>query len=191
MFSISCKKELPHYYVSDAFKSWTVFNKGSYWIFQNDSTLIFDSVFVTVNPSFLEFKPNSSNANFTLERIEMSYSSVFFHSSMITIDEGGQYEAFFIQINNDLFHILLASSADNFIQYHENTIDGSIYQLLSSDSVFYLGPEKFYKVVSTQYTINKKKWTCWFARDIGLIKVTGENTSPDFSWSLLRYHIAK
>jgi len=29
VFSTSCKKELTQYYVSDAFKRWTVFKKGS------------------------------------------------------------------------------------------------------------------------------------------------------------------
>jgi hypothetical protein len=184
----SCKKELTHYYVSDAFKRWTVFNKGSYWVFINDSTSAIDSVFVKVEPIYLDIPPYSSKDNFTLERIELLYSSVIFSPTEIVLNEGGR-ETFYMRINNTSMYTLIASSADNFIPYYENINEGSTYQLLSQDSVLYLGAEKFYTVVSTQRTFNGKKWTFWFAKDIGLIKVSGENTNPDFTWSLLRYHI--
>ncbi|MDP1622753.1 MAG: hypothetical protein Q8M08_10500 [Bacteroidales bacterium] len=190
MIVYSCRKDEPkHYYISDAFKRWTVFKKGSYWIFQNDSTLAFDSVFVKENPTSIDVPSPFSKDNFTLEQIDMSYSSKFFYSSMITLEYSGQQATFYISTYNFGSYMLIASSFDNFIPYYGNTQEGSVYQVLSSDSVFYLGLQKFYNVVSAQHTINKKSLTCWFARDIGLIKVTGENTNPDYSWSLLRYHI--
>jgi hypothetical protein len=190
VFSFSCKKELTHYYVSDAFKRWTVFNKGSYWIFVNDSTSAIDSVFVKAEPRYLDIPPYSSKDNFTLEWIELSYSSAFFSPTEIVLKEGGG-ETFYMHIYNTSMYTLIASSADKFIPYYENINEGSTYQLLSQDSVFYLGAEKFYNVVSTQRMFNGEKWTFWFAKDIGLIKVSGENTNSDFTWSLLRYHIVK
>ena len=181
----SCKKEkLEHYYVSDAFKRWTVFNKNSYWMFLNDSTQVTDSVYIKENPKFLEVKPNNSNMNFTEEWIEMSYSSVFFSSSEQNVRQGGT-ELYSITIHGNTFYALIASSSDNFGPDYDS------FKLLSRDSVYYLGPAKFYNVVKSQDIAYGKTWTCWFARDIGLIKITGKNTNPDFSWSLLRYHIVK
>lgn len=185
----SCKKTEPeHFYVSNAFKQWTVFDIGSYWIFKNDSTLKLDSVHVKKKPEFLNVPAYSSKDNYTLEWIKMSYSSVFFSSSKIILQEGGR-ETFYIHINDNSMYTLIANSQDNFISFYENKKEGSTYQLLSQDSVFYLGLKKFLNVVRTQHTFDGKKWTFWFAKDIGLIKVTGENTYPDFSWSLVRYQI--
>ncbi len=191
LLSFSCKKEeLKHYYVSDAFKRWTVFNKGSYWIYKNDSTSVTDSTFVKENPKFLEIPPYSSQDNFTLEYIDMSYTSLFFATTRVRLNQGGG-ETFFMQVGNNEISALIASTSDNFIPYFENINENITYQLLSSDSVFYLGPQKFINVVSTMYTKNDKKWTCWFAKDVGLIKITATNTNPGFSWSLIKYRIAK
>ena len=188
----SCKKTEPeHFYISDAFKRWTVFQTGSYWIFQNDSTLAKDSVFVKANPTSIDVPSPFAKDNFTHEQINMSYSSKFFYSSMINLEYSGQQATFYIYTYNFGSYMLIASSLDNFIPYYENTQEGSVYKVLSSDSVFYLGLQKFYNVVSTQHSFNGKSLTCWFAKDIGLIKVVGENTNPGYSWRVLRYHIAK
>lgn len=42
----SCKKELPHYPISDDMKQFFAYQKGSYWIYQNDSTMMLDSTYV-------------------------------------------------------------------------------------------------------------------------------------------------
>ncbi len=191
LLSFSCKKEeLKHYYVSDAFKRWTVFNMGSYWIFQNDSIFLLDSVFVKENPRFLEIPPYSSKDNFTLEYIDMSYTSNFFSTTRIRLQQGGG-ETFFIRVGDNEIYALIAGSSDNFLPYYENVKEGISYQIMSRDSVFYLGQQKFFHVVSTMFTKNDRRWTCWFAKDVGLIKITGVNTNPDFSWSLIRYRMAK
>ncbi len=183
--AFSCKKDkTEQFYLSDAFKRWTVFEKGSYWVFLNDSTKATDSVYLNEDPKFLEVKPNNSNMNFTEEWIEMSYSSTFFSSSEQHVTDWGE-EFYRVRIHGNDFQALIANSSDIFEPEY-----GS-FKLLSQDSVYYLGPAKFDNVVKTQDIAHGKTWNCWFARDIGLIKITGKNTNPDFSWSLLRYHIVK
>jgi hypothetical protein len=191
LFINSCnKEETEHIRVSNEFKRWTVFPNGSYWIFQNDSTLAIDSVFVQGNPRFLDVPAYGSKDNFTLETIEMSYSSVFLSSTSQNVGQGGR-ETYYIRMYNNSIMPLIASSGDNFISYIPSGNEGNTLMILSLFSTYYIGQEQYHPVVSTQYSGSGKKWTCWFARDIGLIKVTGENTNPDFSWSLLRYHIAE
>lgn len=188
----SCKKEEPeHFRLSAEFKRWTVFNVGSYWIFQNDSTFQTDSVFVKEPPRVLDAPAYSSKDNFTMEWIEMSYSSAFLKSTTQNVREGGM-ETYSISINNNVPVALIASGSDNFIPYYNYENTGAYtYQLLFQDSVFYLGPKKYNNVVCTQFTKSGEKLTCWFAKDIGLIKVSGENTVPAYSWSLLRYQLGK
>jgi hypothetical protein len=190
-FINSCnKEETEHIRVSGEFKRWTVFPNGSYWIFKNDSTLEIDSVFVQGNPKFLDVPAYSSKDNFTLETIEMSYSSIFLSSTSQNVGQGGK-EIYYLRIYKNSIMPLIASSGDNFISFLNSESKGYTLLILSLFSTYYIGLEKFYPVVSTQYSASEKKWTCWFAKDIGLIKVSGENTNPDFSWSLLRYHIAE
>ena len=45
VFLSSCKKE-PYYGISDGMKEYFVFQKGSYWIYQDDSTGVHDSTYV-------------------------------------------------------------------------------------------------------------------------------------------------
>ena len=46
IFSESCKKSIPYYPVSDDMKQFFVFQKGSYWIYKNDSTNLIDSTYI-------------------------------------------------------------------------------------------------------------------------------------------------
>lgn len=192
ILTYSCKKEEPeHIRISDEFKRWTVFNKGSYWIFQNDSTFELDSLYLKENPSSLDAPAYNSKDNFTLEWIEMSYSSKFLSATTQNVNQGGM-ENYNLRVYNNSAILLIANSSDNFLTYSKDEQnEGYVYQLLFHDTVYYIGPEKFNNVVCTQFVASGKKVTGWFSKDIGLIKMTGENTNPDFSWSCLRFHIVK
>jgi len=187
----SCKKEEgKHFYISDAFKRWTLFNKGSYWIYRNDSTLMMDSVFLKSDPQILEIPYSNTNLGASHEQISTSFSSSFYNSSDILVDPDNS-EHFRVYIDNDFIFIpwaLLAGSSDNFSSYPSL---GDSYKLLSFDSVYYIGAVKFTNVVNTQAYdgFSRKRYTFWFAKDIGLIKLIGYNTNPDFSWNVIRFHI--
>jgi len=187
-----CKKKNSgqHVYISEAFKSWTYFNKGSYWVYKNDSTLAIDSVFLSGNPQILEVPINDYDGS-TIEVIGMPYSSSLINFCHMDINLSGN-ESYQITLNNDgSFNPwgLLAYNSDNFILV--STPNG--YRTLSVDSVYYIGQTKFYNVVHTQCTDNSstKIYNFWFAKDIGLIKLVGANTNPSFSWSVLRYHVVQ
>jgi hypothetical protein len=192
-----CTKENPeHLYVSSTFQRWTVFNKGSYWIYKNDSTLVTDSVFLRYDPLIVYVPLNSSAYPPTAESITILFSSSLYSSSLYTntqskVDVNG-IESFQMVFKSDSLFFpwgLIASYSDNF----EPISLSNHYKTLAVDSVCYIGPEKFYNVVQTQCTGNTipEEYTFWFARDIGLIKVTFENgyTGVSWSWSVVRFHI--
>src|ERR1035438_6211857 len=48
---ISCSKQKGnHYSISEDFKEWTLFQKGSYWIYKDDSLNTIDSTYITGTP---------------------------------------------------------------------------------------------------------------------------------------------
>jgi hypothetical protein len=47
----SCKKKDPVFYISQLSKDYCYYKSGSYWIYKNDSTGLFDSIFTNTDPS--------------------------------------------------------------------------------------------------------------------------------------------
>jgi hypothetical protein len=182
----SCKKteEPRHYRVTEEFKHWGVFNKGSYWIFRNDSTLILDSIFITHGPEALDVPDNSSTSNYTYEYITTNLFSSFLISYIETASST-ETQALY----NGPTIMILSTLEDEFISSY-STGTGK-YFLVSKDSVVYINSQKFNTVIHTQRIFGDKKYNYWIARDIGVIKYSGENTNPAFLWSLVRYHIVK
>jgi hypothetical protein len=191
IFSGCTNKNPEHIYISDEFQHWTVFQKGSYWIYKNDSTLVMDSTFLRYDPSIVYVPLNSSTYPPTAECITILFSSSLYTNTQSKVDVNG-IESFQMVFKSDsLFYPwgLLATYSDNF---EPNSLSNH-YETIAVDSVYYIGPEKFYNVVQTQCTGNTipEKYTFWFARDTGLIKVTFENgyTGVSWSWSIVRFHI--
>lgn len=186
----SCKKEeKQHFYVPSEFKRWTVFNKGSYWIFQNDSTLEIDSTYIKDNPISFNVPSSNSNYNSTSEKIEISYSSIFLGKAILRLDLYGQATTMYFYVCDFDTYGLIANSLDNFVPYIQDSYTKTTYETLSFDSIYYLGLRKFNTVVNTQITKNSKTLNLWFAKDIGLIKIVRESNDSTLTWSLLRYKI--
>ena len=183
------KKKGEQYYISDAFRSWTYFNLGSYWIYVNDSTLVTDSVFLRYKPQDVAIPLSSTTYPPTVESITTYFSSVFYSNSLAKVDDSW-HESFQMVFKNDpAFYPwgLLASSSDNF----DTLSVGTGYNTLSKDSVFYIGPTQYFNVVNTQCADNSlsKIYTFWFAKSIGLIRVVFRNGNSGYSWSLVRHHV--
>jgi hypothetical protein len=191
IFSISCKKKDNgiDYRISEPFKEWTYFIKGCYWIYLNDSTHVEDSTYISTNPSDLIVPINNSNyEGYSHEFIETHLNSTFYNYSQAGIDLYGT-EWFNVVLNNYGFEVtaLVASGSDNFINSSQEFYSNSV---IARDSVFYINQMKFVDVVNTQILdiTSGKSYTFWFSKKVGLIKVIGKKTTPEFSWSLIRYH---
>ena len=85
----SCKKTVPYYGVSDELKEYFVFQKGSYWIYKNDTTGLLDSTIVSSNISFIDDK---GYPGIKRELIVLSFKSQFLNEFEIGyICEGPDY----------------------------------------------------------------------------------------------------
>lgn len=76
----SCKKELPHYPISDDMKQFFAYQKGSYWIYQNDSTMMLDSTYVNL---YAISSHDNLYSGKTRELITMCFSSYFLNDFQI------------------------------------------------------------------------------------------------------------
>lgn len=177
---ISCKKEdVTHLKVSQEFRHWTVFEKGSYWIFKNDSTQAMDSVYIIQGPDSYETMPDQ---NVSREYVYTTYSSGILKTSEINVQEKS-YEYFICKINNDIVFPLIAINGDfpSFMVQNPNTE----YTYISRDTVYYVGSIRYVDVIHTRYKYQDIDYNFWLARDIGFIKILSSDSA--FSWSLQRY----
>jgi hypothetical protein len=187
LFISSCKKEGKHYYISEEFKSWCLFQRGSYWIYSNDSTMLLDSVFLTSDPLLIDVQSNQDKGSPTHQVIEMNLSSLLFKYCRIDATTNGD-EIFWMSISNNNPTALWAHYPQYFIPTSNYTTIEQ-YKTLAYDSTFIIGSNNFSNVVQTQYSLGTSdKFVFYFAKHIGLIKVIFETPDSTVSWSLLRYH---
>jgi len=85
---LSCSKA-KHDYISNEFLSWCYFNKGSYWIYQNDSTLVMDSVFLISNPLIGDIPRDQDKGSTTYQHIAITFSSKFYNHCQLVTGPGG------------------------------------------------------------------------------------------------------
>src|SRR5450830_522384 len=75
----SCKSDR-HYSISEDMKPWFAYQKGSYWIYQDDSTKSIDTTTVEI---FSHVLKEEAYSGYTREVIGMFYRSIFINSSII------------------------------------------------------------------------------------------------------------
>jgi hypothetical protein len=186
----SCKKEETHYYISEEFKAWGLFQKGSYWIYKNDSTFILDSVYLTGDPSVFDIPTNDSKSAPTHQEIELTLKSIFYSSCSLGVDIDGN-ESLGMSIFKQNTIGLIAHPPQYFTSSFLET--NWTYNTLSYDTSFYIGTVKYTNVVHTKFVFTNlsKMYSFSFSKHIGLIKVIYENQDSTVSWSLVKHHIVQ
>ena len=78
-----CEQDTVYFYVPEQFKQFGLFQKGSYWIYQDSATLNWDtcSLLYTVSPDL-----NQTDYNSWYESYSFDYSGTFFRYAYITTD---------------------------------------------------------------------------------------------------------
>jgi hypothetical protein len=186
---VSCKKTTnPNYVViSDEMKQWFLYQKGSYWIYQNDKTLQIDCTYITKDPSFWQSKfiKDDGSIGAIIDHIDISYIGNVYQSCNIS-SEGAD-------INRDL-------------AFNTNMVDGRKYQL-DQYSVFQyikhydslaINNHYFKNVNQTRYATATNNngtdtlaTTFFFAKYFGLIRFSQNRSGTDTTWNVVRYHIVQ
>ncbi len=201
----SCKKELAHYPISDDMKQFFAYQKGSYWIYQNDSTMMLDSTYVWLYHS-------TDHDNFysgkTREIITMYFKSQFLNELEIGYYCPGQncLKIAGIYIDSSGYPVYrtagpiayFAGWEPNIPILSQDCLGNSVfkYWIISNDTInnvvyFNIICSKIISIDSTDSNPHFYFREIHFAKNIGIIKYI-ENTryfNLKRSYSLKRYSV--
>ena len=198
IFLPGCKKHPDHhYYLTDDAKKYTAFQKGNYWIYQNDSTLITDSMYVDSTAhgiadqynydldytDYFEdmgcFIKTVTDSNYRINFVMSAYTEVktiigceFYHSFAVGVklDESGGGE----QLSPRLNPACLVGPFGGFV------VNGSTYT-----NVYDIKTDE-----SSAYDSSISRADVFIVKNIGILKWNVVyNDSSKVSYSLLRSHI--
>ncbi len=95
LFTACTKTEYIHTPVTEEFKQWCVFQPGSYWVYQNDSTSVTDCTYITAMPEWFVEESGTSTENHglgdqkvihTYDVVRIRFEGGFLNSYTITSD---------------------------------------------------------------------------------------------------------
>ena len=199
---ICCKKDqnkCVYYFLNDREKRYCAFQIGSYWIYQNDSTFDFDSIYVNnINPGFINdcyYRQDSHdifscNAKSTLDtNINIGYSiEATGENSAVYYFGGGTYSGDALHASwQSESYLFTNPTGDQFYQ-HLNQLN-AISQL-TINGILYTSVYDFKESNHTFTYSQIDSINIFIVKDLGIIKWTLQYPNGSFvSWSLVRHHI--
>lgn len=183
--------------ISEEFKTYTVFDTASRWIYQNDSTLEKDTVRIHWNSSENRYHslPNGTE-EYNYQAINQYFDSYGTGIQRTEITAGPQkstnqtlYENCRLYLSNNRYYSILAP------QYPVNET-----QLLGFQEGNYMNLPMIEQLTMNGITFNKVYHTLvkdyqpapdtlylefWIAREVGLIKMSIRNSVGNSTWSLI------
>jgi hypothetical protein len=186
-----CKKKEPtYYYIDNSFKEWVLFQKGSYWVYLNENNQILDSTFINMQPR-TGFTPPESEG---IDRFEQTYydlSNSFIKSVAIDCDHNYSFASLELNFQTDGVGYTAISSA----MLKGTGAGGYNYlTLVEVLDTLILNSNIFLNVIHTRTLdpFNDNIYNDgYFAKNIGLVKLSIKTDSFDSTWSLLRWHVVQ
>jgi len=181
----SCEEHSSYFYVPEEFKQFGLFQKGSYWIYQDSATLNRDtcSLLYTNSPDF-----NQVNNNSWRESYSFDYSGTFFTDAYITTEfyELGLSSHYYLKpiIPGD-FIIGLTKEDFSFAQENLALLDS----LSIGNNVF----KEVYvtKNMSTHTTVAdslKVTFIIYSVKHVGIVKLRQITQDEVVTWDLIDYN---
>jgi hypothetical protein len=183
LFGCTKKNKVEHDTIPTELKQWYLFQKGSYWIYNNDKTQKIDSSFINKIPEVSETWVNPGDGP-----IVDDYS-IYFENSFI---EGYSISPFNIGINSylgsgGLAYMTSVNEGKKFF------FDNVVYEYVHYyDSLLILN-KSFHDVRYTKFSeptsTDSLTFDYYFSKYIGLIKFSYSRGGKDTTWNLLRWHV--
>ena len=181
IIAADCHKDKndPYYTLTDAFKNFTIFKEGTYWIYKDSITNNFDSLMLTTY--YIE-KKHANNFNFYYDELRQEFFSSY--NNLIIIGTSQIHE-----VDNNNYYIFYSRLRGNFISGisigTSNFYFPTLKYVAYYDSIQVLN--HFYKEVKV-FTLDSIETSFW-AKHIGLIKSIVNDSTGTKIWLLDRYHI--
>ena len=182
----------PYYHLSDEFTDYCWFDEGSYWVFQDDSTLVTDTVRVT---GVLESKRfHNQQTAYNYEAVEISINSNSFDIAEYELT-AGNFEVTPGEMNSLLrlyksdgsYHLLFLPQ----FAFEEEVIMGDeigTYTNIELLTTFEINNRTYNDVYHTRVVIsvnNSVEYNYWVAKNHSLIKAVSEINGQTTSISLV------
>jgi hypothetical protein len=184
----ACTKEGHHYTVSQEFKDYFLFQKGSYWIYKNDSTNGIDSTYLLGVPLHNIFPTGENKSDPTIEQYILEFNSdimLNYHIETYTSDQ--TYIMMYIKDSTYAFGMISQLIADS--NYYLQFFAEGYFKVLPTLPSIELNSIIFNNVLQTKFYNDKDSFNFYFAKNVGLIKIKGKWENKNHSWSLLRYNV--
>jgi hypothetical protein len=190
---VACTKEGHHYSISQEFKDYFLFQKGSYWIYQNDSTNSIDCTYLATQPSFEIYKTGDhQKSDPSIEQYLLPFTSGIFKGfEIFTKTDSHNYLLFYINSEPDAFGMIDQLIPDS--NYYFESRPQGYFKVWPFIPSFDVNAITFYQVLNSRFNNTKEENTFnfYFAKHFGLIKLFGKWENKNQSWSLIRYHIVQ
>jgi len=194
----SCRKHDETYYLTDNQKRYANFQKGSYWIYMNDSTLMEDSVYLIKTDGGFSGQQYDGDV-ISYQGIGCSSKSLVDTNLTIGIGVGA--------LKNNKAHCSYSFDyccdstrttwyvTTDFFETKYGDYFGRESAQLKWYQYFFLNGRNYTSVVEIRflgYHPNLDSGTVFIAKDIGILKWQAQfKDSSSESWSLLRYHVVQ
>ena len=183
---LSCNKSRTSTsYVPDAFKPWSLFQSGSYWVYLNEKKHVNDSTYID-SPPVSWFEPPQP---VSVQHQVISY--VFLNSFLTEVDilSGDSNHAYMGYTD------FVSGSSVLTLQVVENTTNlvSTTCKVIERLDTLSINHNLFNNVIHTRDTnyFLKFRWIkdYYFAKNIGLLKFKIKTPTIDSTWSILRWHV--
>lgn len=183
-----CKKSYNHYSISDDFRTWMDYKRGSYWIYKSENSGKNDSTSVWQRTNGTSDAEKGSGYYF--DYIDIRLKSQFAHAVYIRGNEN--YESTAVTTNEVIMPEALRSN----LTINQKVIwNGGTYQELLRLDTLILNSRSFINVrhVRTGTTLAGDSIVreYFYARGIGMVKFRQQYKSTDSTWSLLRWSVSQ
>ena len=202
LFLTSCKKESPHYSISENMKQYFVYKKGSWWIYINDLSKVTDSTYLTDVFFSTQGIGSDGKTSFSSDLIGSSFKSKFLMESEIINDCDQKMTKLYLGLGDGI------NITFNPIAYADGIPLNTTYltqcgrpygdlfvEMIASDTI---NEKIFLNIIHSRLkyselsgTINNiKVLHFYFVKNAGLIKYQYIlNDSVCLSWSLKKYSV--
>ena len=183
----------PSYNIPEEFKAWTVFNKGSWWVYKNESSNLPDTNLCIHGP-YINHDPCGNCP-------VIEYNWFYLKGSVVI-----RYDAQGVINDNAILRIMTGDFVNLFALTYKTIVNGTQadsssygfeYHLVEKLDSLNLNGHNFSNVVHTRMTWKEnyyyipppyKGYDFYFARNIGLIMLKKDYYTQDTTWSLMSWN---
>lgn len=199
----SCKKDTPHFTISSEMEKWFVFQKNSYWIYSNDSTLQEDSAFVNNTIYSTQGVAEDGEHKYSFDMISLFYSSKILNHSEIHKGCSQDNTVLYFELSPEQYYLdpypiayiegiepknpFSPGCGWQGMEFSFETIGSLKINDSAYKNVIHSNCSKTYQSATQSQNISLQ---FFFAKNIGLLKFQYlKNDTIKSSWSLKRYSI--